>query len=76
MKDDLRGVPELIALGRRTGTTLWTNIALSIGIKVVFVALALAGVATLWMAVFADMGASLLVAGNGLRLLRHRWTTP
>ncbi len=72
MKDDLRGVPEFVALSRRTGATLWTNIALSIGIKVVFFGLALVGVATLWMAVFADMGASLLVAGNGLRLLRWR----
>jgi Cd2+/Zn2+-exporting ATPase len=72
MKDDLRGVPALVSLSRRTGATLWTNIALAIGIKVVFFALALVGVATLWMAVFADMGASLLVAANGLRLLRHR----
>ena len=71
MKDDLRGVPDLVALSRRTGTTLWTNIALSIGIKVVFFGLALFGLATLWMAVFADMGASLLVAANGLRLLRY-----
>jgi Zn2+/Cd2+-exporting ATPase len=45
------------------------NIAFSIGIKVVFLGLALAGFATLWMAVFADMGASLLVVFNGLRLL-------
>ncbi|MEJ7598408.1 MAG: heavy metal translocating P-type ATPase [Kofleriaceae bacterium] len=70
MKDDLRGVPELVTLSRRTSTTLKVNIALSIGIKVVFFALALVGVATLWMAVFADMGASLLVAANGLRILR------
>ena len=40
------------------------------GIKAVFLVLALAGQATMWMAVFADMGASLLVVGNGLRLLR------
>ena len=46
------------------------NIAFSIGIKVLFFALALSGKATLWMAVFADMGASLLVVFNGLRLLR------
>jgi Cd2+/Zn2+-exporting ATPase len=70
MKDDLRGVPELVALSRRTGATLKINIALSIGIKAVFFVLALFGVATLWMAVFADMGASLLVAANGLRILR------
>ncbi|MBL8786411.1 MAG: cadmium-translocating P-type ATPase [Deltaproteobacteria bacterium] len=70
MKDDLRGIPELVRLSRATGRTLQTNIALSIGIKAVFFVLALFGVATLWMAVFADMGASLIVAANGLRLLR------
>ncbi len=48
------------------------NITLAIGIKVVFFILALMGQATLWMAVFADMGASLLVVFNGLRLLRFR----
>ncbi|MDX2089705.1 MAG: heavy metal translocating P-type ATPase [Kofleriaceae bacterium] len=69
MKDDLRAVPELVALSRQTARTLKVNIALSIGIKVVFFALALVGIATLWMAVFADMGASLLVAANGLRIL-------
>lgn len=72
MSDDLRGVPALIELSQRTATTLWTNISVAIGLKLVFFALALAGIATLWMAVFADMGASLLVAGNGLRLLRVR----
>jgi Zn2+/Cd2+-exporting ATPase len=70
MGDDLRGVPDLIALSRRTASTLKTNIAIAIAVKVVFFALALAGIATLWMAVFADMGASLIVATNGLRLLR------
>ncbi len=69
MNDDLRGVPELIVLSRRTASTLWTNIAIAIAVKVVFFTLAVAGVATLWMAVFADMGASLIVAANGLRLL-------
>jgi Cd2+/Zn2+-exporting ATPase len=70
MGDDLRGVPDLLALSRSVATTLKVNITLSIAIKVVFFGLALGGVATLWMAVFADMGASLLVAANGLRLLR------
>jgi len=72
MSDDLRGVPTLIELSRATAFALRTNIAFAIGVKVVFFALALAGIATLWMAVFADMGASLLVAANGLRLLRWR----
>ena len=71
MGDDLRGVPALIALSRRTASTLRYNIGLAIALKVVFFALALFGVATLWMAVFADMGASLLVTANGLRLLRE-----
>ena len=49
---------------------LWQNITLALGIKAVFLVLAVFGSATMWMAVFADMGASLLVVGNGLRLLR------
>ena len=71
MEDDLRRIPDFIALSRRTMSVLRQNIALSIGIKVVFFALAVVGAATLWMAVFADMGASLLVTFNGLRLLRN-----
>ncbi|MCZ7656089.1 MAG: HAD-IC family P-type ATPase [Rhodocyclaceae bacterium] len=70
MDDDLRKLPRFIELSRRTSHVLWQNISLALGIKAVFFALALAGQATLWMAVFADMGASLLVVGNGLRLLR------
>jgi Cd2+/Zn2+-exporting ATPase len=50
---------------------LWQNIALALSIKAVFLVLAIAGGATMWMAVFADMGASLLVVANGLRLLRN-----
>ena len=70
MSDDLRGVPTLVALSRATSTVLRTNIAFAIAVKAVFFGLGLAGIATLWMAVFADMGASLLVVGNGVRLLR------
>ncbi|MDE1947179.1 MAG: heavy metal translocating P-type ATPase [Burkholderiales bacterium] len=70
MNDDLRRVPETIRLSRRTHAVLWQNIALALGIKLVFLLLALFDNATMWMAVFADMGASLLVVFNGLRLLR------
>ena len=70
MNDDLRKVPETIRLSRRTCAVLWQNIALALGIKAVFFALAVFGSATMWMAVFADMGACLLVVANGLRLLR------
>lgn len=72
MNDDLRRLPETIALSRATHRVLWQNIALALGLKGVFLGLALAGHATMWMAVFADMGASLLVVFNGLRLLRWR----
>ena len=70
MNDDLGRIAETIRLSRRTHTVLWQNISLALGIKVVFFALAVFGSATMWMAVFADMGASLLVVANGLRLLR------
>ncbi len=71
MNDDLRRVPETVRLSRRAHAILWQNITLALGIKSVFLVLAVAGSATMWMAVFADMGASLLVVGNGLRLLRR-----
>lgn len=70
MDDDLRKLPAFIRLSRRTLRVLRQNIWLALGIKAVFVALTLAGSATMWMAVFADMGVSLLVVFNGLRLLR------
>ena len=70
MNDDLRRIPETIRLSRRTHAVLRQNIALALGIKAVFLYLAVFASATMWMAVFADMGASLLVVGNGLRLLR------
>ncbi|NUQ70247.1 MAG: heavy metal translocating P-type ATPase [Chthonomonadales bacterium] len=69
MQDDLRGLPDYLLLCRFASRVLKQNIALAIGIKAVFFALAVAGLATLWMAVFADMGASLLVVFNGLRTL-------
>lgn len=70
MNDDVRRVAETVRLSRRTHAVLWQNITLALGIKAVFLVLAVFGSATMWMAVFADMGASLLVVGNGLRLLR------
>ena len=72
MNDDLRRIAETVRLSRRTHNVLWQNITLALGIKSVFFLLAVFGTATMWMAVFADMGASLLVVANGLRLLRTR----
>jgi len=70
MDDDLRKIPEFIRLSSATHRILVQNITLALLVKVVFLALTLAGHGTLWMAVFADMGVSLLVVLNGLRLLR------
>ena len=72
MNDNLQRIAETVRLSRRTHAVLWQNITLALGIKAVFMVLAVFGNATLWMAVFADMGASLLVVANGLRLLRHK----
>ena len=71
MNDDLRKIPDFIRLSQKTHAVLIQNITLALGIKAVFLVLALIGQATLWMAVFADMGASLIVVMNGLRLLRQ-----
>ncbi len=66
MADDLAQVPFAIRLGRDTVKTIRANVAIALGLKLAFVVLAVAGVATLWMAVLADTGASLLVVANGL----------
>lgn len=68
MNDNLRRLPETIRLSQRAHTILWQNIALALGIKSIFLLLAIFDNASMWMAVFADMGASLLVIFNGLRL--------
>lgn len=72
MGDDLAGVARFLSLGRRTMRIVRQNVVASIAVKLVFIALALAGKATLWMAVFADTGIALLVIANGLRLLGPR----
>ncbi|MBY4733399.1 heavy metal translocating P-type ATPase [Cupriavidus pauculus] len=69
MQDDLRKLPEFIKLSRRVGGVLKANIAFAIGTKAVFMVLAFTGHASLWLAILADMGASLAVVFNGLRLL-------
>ncbi|MDH0746441.1 heavy metal translocating P-type ATPase [Pseudomonas sp. GD03842] len=71
MDDDLRKIPAFIRLSRDTAAVLRQNIALALVIKAIFLAVTFAGMATMWMAVFADMGVSLLVVFNGLRLLRR-----
>jgi Cd2+/Zn2+-exporting ATPase len=70
MDDDLRKIPTFIRLSRQTSAVLKQNIALALVTKVLFIGITFAGMATMWMAVFADMGVSLLVVFNGLRLLK------
>jgi Cd2+/Zn2+-exporting ATPase len=70
MGDDLRRLPYLIRLSRAALRTIHANIAFSIIVKVVFLALTLLGFANLWLAILADTGAALLVIANGMRLLR------
>ncbi|OYY51358.1 MAG: heavy metal translocating P-type ATPase, partial [Polaromonas sp. 24-62-144] len=72
MDDDLRKLPRFVRLSRQTHALLMQNIVLALGIKAVFLGLTLAGTGTMWMAVFADVGASLLVVANGLRLVRFK----
>jgi Cd2+/Zn2+-exporting ATPase len=71
MADDLRRIPEVIALGRAAARVIRQNIALALVVKGLVLALALLGYGSLWAAVAADMGASLAVIANGLRLLRR-----
>ncbi|KWE86590.1 hypothetical protein WL80_20880 [Burkholderia ubonensis] len=69
MDDDLRKIPAFVRLSRATHRVLVQNIGFALGVKLVFLGLTVAGLGTMWMAVFADAGASLIVVGNGLRLL-------
>ena len=71
MDDDLNKIGRFVQISRMTRTVLIQNITLALGIKAVFLVLTMLGYGTMWMAVFADMGASLLVVGNGLRLVRQ-----
>jgi Cd2+/Zn2+-exporting ATPase len=71
MSDELLKIPYALRLSRATVRNIRMNIAFSLGLKGAFLVMAVMGVATLWMAVVADMGASLIVIANALRLLRE-----
>jgi Cd2+/Zn2+-exporting ATPase len=70
MTDDLEKLPWLINHSRRALGVIRQNIAFALGVKAIFVVLTFVGYATLWGAIAADVGASLLVVFNALRLLR------
>jgi Cd2+/Zn2+-exporting ATPase len=70
MKDDLRKIAETVRLGRRTLGIIRFNIGFALALKLLFLVLALLGHTSLWLAIMADTGATLLVVANSLRLLR------
>ena len=70
MSDDLARVPWLISHAKRALRIIRQNVVIALGVKLAVMVLAAAGVASLWMAIAADMGASLIVIANALRLLR------
>jgi Cd2+/Zn2+-exporting ATPase len=72
MSDDLTKLPYALRLGRATRRNIHQNVTIALSLKVLFVVLAAAGLATMWMAIVADTGASLLVTANSLRLLRAK----
>jgi Cd2+/Zn2+-exporting ATPase len=72
MSDDLVKLPYALRLSRATMRNVKTNVAISLLLKAAFLALAIGGIATLWMAVLADTGATVIVVANALRLLRAR----
>ncbi|NJP05899.1 MAG: heavy metal translocating P-type ATPase [Chloroflexaceae bacterium] len=72
LNDDLSRLPFLLRLSRRTNRVIRQNIVLSLLPKFIVLLLALGGWASLWLAILADMGTSLLVTANGMRLLAHK----
>ena len=70
MADELLKIPYALRLSRATMRNIKANLVISLALKAAFVVAAVAGVATLWMAVLADTGASIIVIANALRLLR------
>ena len=75
MGDDLSKIPSALLLSRKTMTVIKQNITFALGIKLVVLLLTLFGLTHLWMAILADVGATVVVAGNGLRLLRSSDTS-
>ncbi len=70
VQDELRRIPEVIRLGQRTRRIIKVNITFALGLKAIFLVLAFVGITSLWLAILADTGATLLVVANALRLLK------
>ncbi|MBA89169.1 MAG: heavy metal translocating P-type ATPase, partial [Phyllobacteriaceae bacterium] len=74
LRNRVTGVADLIGLSQATLGNIWQNIAIALGLKAVFLVTTLFGITTLWMAILADTGATVLVTANALRLLTWRGT--
>ena len=72
LSNRVSGVAELVTLAKATLSNIWQNIAIALGLKAIFLVTTLLGISTLWMAILADTGATVLVTANALRLLRFR----
>lgn len=72
LRDRVTGVADLVSLSREIIGNIWQNIGLALGLKAIFLVTTLTGVTTLWMAILADTGATVLVTANALRLLTYR----
>lgn len=70
MSDEPSAIPHVIKIARRTKKIVWENIIFALGIKVIFLTLGVIGIATMWEAVFADVGVTLIAVMNALRLVR------
>ena len=73
LHEQVSDVPALVALSRATMSNIYQNITLALGLKAVFLVTTLLGVTTLWMAILADTGATVLVTLNALRLLGYKY---
>ena len=73
MADDLDKLPYTIGLSRKTLTIIFQNVAFALGLKLLALLLIIPGWLTLWMAIFADMGATLIVVLNSLRLMKNKY---
>lgn len=72
MKDNLEDLPRVIQLSKRTLKIIKQNITFALGLKLLAILLVIPGWLTLWIAIFADMGATILVTLNSLRLLKRK----
>src|SRR5690606_37534522 len=70
MDDELKKLGDAVAISRKTKRIVWQNIILALGVKLLFLTMATGGLATLWEAVFADVGVALLAVLNAMRIIR------